>query len=164
VDDCYIGTKIRKLSDKSKFNNMPVKPTASENESDFIGRCMSEEKESFPDQAQRYAVCKSKWDKSTMSKIKSTDKKVMARVAYDTKFEGINLGENSSACWENYIQVGTKMLDGREVPDCRGPIEAGINLQEDYPWETCIADQTERYGDEEIAKKVCGMIRSKYGR
>jgi hypothetical protein len=40
----------------------------------------------------------------------------------------------------------------------------GINLQEDYPWEQCIADQTARYGDEETAKKVCGMIRSKYGR
>jgi hypothetical protein len=47
---------------------MPVKPTASESEQDFIGRCMSEEKDSFPDNTQRYAVCKSKWDAENMSK------------------------------------------------------------------------------------------------
>lgn len=49
---------------------MPVKPTGDETEQDFIGRCMSEEKDSFPDQAQRYAVCKSKWDAENMSAIK----------------------------------------------------------------------------------------------
>lgn len=37
-----------------------------------------------------------------------------------------------------------------------------INLA-DYPWDQCIADQTEKYGDEETAKKVCGYIKSKYG-
>jgi hypothetical protein len=30
----------------------------------------------------------------------------------------------------------------------------------DYPWEECIIDQTERYGDEETAKKVCGAIKA----
>jgi hypothetical protein len=153
---------------------MPVLPTASENEQEFIGRCMSEENESFPDQAQRYAVCKSKWDKSTMSKIKSTDKKVMARVAYDTKFEGINLaaplekGPNDP-CWEGYVQVGTKDLDGREVPNCvpLSKIEMqleydGIDLAE-YPWDECIIEQTDKYGSKEIAEKVCGYIKSKYG-
>lgn len=30
----------------------------------------------------------------------------------------------------------------------------------DYPWEECIADQMERYGDEETAKKVCGAIKA----
>lgn len=30
----------------------------------------------------------------------------------------------------------------------------------DYPWEECIADQIERYGDEETAKKVCGAIKA----
>jgi len=52
---------------------MPVKPEGKETEQEFIGRCMSEEKESFPDQAQRYAVCKSKWDATeTMSAIKAS--------------------------------------------------------------------------------------------
>ena len=31
---------------------------------------------------------------------------------------------------------------------------------EKYPWEECIADQVEKYGDEEIAKKVCGAIKA----
>lgn len=30
----------------------------------------------------------------------------------------------------------------------------------DYPWDECIADQMERYGDEETAKKVCGAIKA----
>jgi hypothetical protein len=97
---------------------MPVKPTASESEDQFIGRCMSEEKDSFPDESQRYAVCKSKWDTSNMSKITDTNKKVMAKVAYNTKFEGINLAEGDNPCWSGYEQYGTKIMDGREVPNC----------------------------------------------
>ena len=98
---------------------MPVLPTASESEEDFIGRCMSEENASFPDEAQRYAVCKSKWDSTNMSKIKNTTAKVMAKVAYNAKFEGINLAEGlEGACWDGYEAIGTKMLDGREVPNC----------------------------------------------
>ena len=38
----------------------------------------------------------------------------------------------------------------------------GISLA-DYPWSDCIADQTERYGDEETAKKVCGKIKAESG-
>ena len=33
-------------------------------------------------------------------------------------------------------------------------------IMKDYPWEQCIADQIERYGDEETAKKVCGAIKA----
>lgn len=36
-----------------------------------------------------------------------------------------------------------------------------VNL-EDYPWDECIAEQTERYG-EEAAPKICGYIKEKYG-
>ena len=99
---------------------MPVKPTSSENENEFISRCMSEENSSFPDEAQRYAVCKSKWDSDNLSKIKDTTSKVMAKVAYDTKFRGIKLVDDGleGACWEGYEAIGTKMLDGREVPNC----------------------------------------------
>ena len=46
---------------------MPITPRKSENEEEFIGRCMSEEKDSFPDETQRYAVCKSKWDAENLS-------------------------------------------------------------------------------------------------
>lgn len=33
---------------------------------------------------------------------------------------------------------------------------------EDYPWEDCISDQEERYGDPEIAKRICGWIKANY--
>jgi hypothetical protein len=100
---------------------MPIQPGATEDEQTFIGRCMSDEADSFPDEAQRYAVCKSKWDRQDMSKIKDTTEKVMARVAFETKYAGINLMAEDgldSACWDGYEAIGTKMLDGREVPNC----------------------------------------------
>ena len=99
---------------------MPIRPGQSENEQEFIGRCMSEESSSFPDEPQRYAVCKSYWDRGKMSKIKNNvSAKVMARVAFDAKYEGINLAEGlEGACWEGYEAIGTKILDGREVPNC----------------------------------------------
>jgi hypothetical protein len=31
------------------------------------------------------------------------------------------------------------------------------------PWEDCIAKMMDEYGDKDIAEKVCGMIKSKYG-
>ena len=100
---------------------MPIRPGKSENEEQFISRCMSEESESFPDEPQRYAVCKSYYDREQMSKITDTKQKVMARVAYDSKFEGIRLAEDDGlegACWDGYEAIGTKILDGREVPNC----------------------------------------------
>ena len=99
---------------------MPVKPTSAESEDQFIGRCMSEENDSFPDETQRYAVCKSKWDKENMSKIKDTSAKVMAAVVYNTKYRGINLLAEGleDACWDGYEAIGTKDMDGRQVPNC----------------------------------------------
>jgi len=34
----------------------------------------------------------------------------------------------------------------------------------DYPWDECMEDQMERYGDEETARRVCGAIRARYGK
>lgn len=103
---------------------MPIKPSSSENEQEFIGRCMSIETKDYPSD-QAYAICKSKWDSENMSKFSSPYDRV------NSKFNSIRIkktlmekfGENSDACWEGYIQVGTKILDGREVPDCRGPVD-----------------------------------------
>ena len=156
---------------------MPIRPGASETKDEFIGRCISEEVGAGYEQTQAAAICYSKWDRRELSKQKFGDpqRRVQAKLNFEKKYEGINLaplekGPNDP-CWEGYVQVGTKDMDGREVPNCvplskiEMEIEAsGVNLAEDYPWETCIADQTERYGSEEIANKVCGMIRSKYGR
>ena len=44
----------------------------------------------------------------------------MARVAFDAKYKGINLMAEGldDACWEGYEAIGTKDMDGREVPNC----------------------------------------------
>jgi hypothetical protein len=106
---------------------MPVdKPKAGETRDEYLGYCIPKEIEAGYEKEQAAAICISYYDKDKMSKIKDTSSKVMASIVYNEKFRGINLtnlGENSDACWDNYIQVGTKTIDGREVPDCRGPIE-----------------------------------------
>ena len=39
-----------------------------------------------------------------------------------SKFEPLEKGEDDP-CWESYVQIGTKIVDGREVPNCV-PMEA----------------------------------------
>ena len=81
---------------------------------------VGEEVSAGKEQDQASAICYSYWRKDKMSKIKDTTSKVMAKVAYDTDFRGIKLQDDGleGACWEGYIAIGTKMLDGREVPNC----------------------------------------------
>jgi hypothetical protein len=58
---------------------------------------------------------------------------------------------------ENKIRIQTK--DGVIVQ--RENVEQMKKYKmEKYPWDECIADQVEKYGDEEIAKKVCGAIKA----
>jgi len=52
----WINKRIK--HDDGKTN--PVRPRRGESERDFVSRCMSEEKQSFPKQKQRIAVCLSK--------------------------------------------------------------------------------------------------------
>jgi hypothetical protein len=96
---------------------MPIQPGKTENEQEFISRCMSEETQDYP-QDQAYAICKSKWDRQEMSKITDMSKKVMARMVYDEKYKGINLAGLEDTCWPGYEAIGTKDLDGRQVPNC----------------------------------------------
>lgn len=153
---------------------MPIpKPSASESQNDYVGRCMSEISGEYP-QDQAVAICISTYRREGMKKIKDTDKKAMARIKYDTEFSGINLaplekGPNDP-CWEDYVQVGTKVVDGREVPNCVPLSKLALELEADcmcqlaeYPWEQCVLEQTDKYGSKEIAEKVCGYIKSQYG-
>jgi hypothetical protein len=154
---------------------MPIKPGSSENEQEFISRCMSAETKDYP-QDQAYAICQSKWDRRELSKQKFSDpqKRVQSKLNFEKKYEGINLaplekGPNDP-CWEDYVQVGTKTMDGREVPNCVPLSKIEIEMEADcmcnlaeYPWEKCIEDQMKRYESKDIAEAVCGMIRSKYG-
>ena len=98
---------------------MPIpKPEGRETEDKYISRCISDIASEYDVEGQAYAVCKSTYDKDNMSKIKDTSAKVMARVAYDTKYKGINLKDANDPCTDGYEQYGMKDMDGRQVPNC----------------------------------------------
>ena len=100
---------------------MPVNINKGESENEFISRCIGEEIGAGYEQSQAAAICYSYWDKENMSKITEMSSKVHARVAYDTKYRGINLLAEPSledACWEGYIAVGLKPMGDRMVPNC----------------------------------------------
>ncbi len=99
---------------------MPIKVKPNENKEEFIARCMSVEKDSFPEEAQRFAVCISTYERKELSEQKFSDplKRVQSKLNFDKKYEGINLISFDAPCYKDYEQIGTKILDGREVPNC----------------------------------------------
>ncbi len=99
---------------------MPIDIKTGEKEEEFISRCIADEVSAGKETDQAAAICYAYWRKDKMSKITDTASKVMARVAYDTDFRGINLLADGleDACWDGYEAIGTKILDGREVPNC----------------------------------------------
>lgn len=103
---------------------MPVdKPKAGETKEKYLEYCIPLEIEAGYEAAQAAAICISYYDKDKMSKIKDTTSKVMAKIAYDTKFRGIRLGgilpngeyEFEDPCWDGYEMIGMKD-DG--TPNC----------------------------------------------
>jgi hypothetical protein len=52
----------------------------------------------------------------------STAEIVASKMAKVSKFKGINLTKLDNgledACWDGYVAIGTKIVDGREVPNC----------------------------------------------
>ena len=97
---------------------MPLDPPKSgESRDNYLNYCIPIEVQSGKEVDQAAAICNSYYDKDKMSKIKNTSEKVMARVAYNEKFRGINLAGLEDACWDGYEAIGTKDMDGREVPN-----------------------------------------------
>ena len=97
---------------------MPVNINKGESKDEFISRCIGEEVGAGYEQSQAAAICYSYWDKDKMSKMTEMSSKVHARVAYDTKYRGINLKDAGDPCTSGYEQYGMKDLDGRQVPNC----------------------------------------------
>lgn len=92
---------------------MPVKPKAEETEQEFIGRCMSEEKDSFPDSTQRIAVCISKWENREMSATEDItdvndelETEVAQGFAYATKESQEFATLPSTDCMEKHKSAG----------------------------------------------------------
>jgi hypothetical protein len=99
---------------------MPIpNPKGGESQNEFVSRCISQISNEYP-QEQAYAICINEYE-SNMSM--TTQKKVNKKMARISQLRGINIsaqGEVDLAepCWEGYEQYGTKILDGREVPNC----------------------------------------------
>jgi len=109
---------------------MPIKPQPNEDKSTFIARCIETEVGTYgKDMPVATAICYSYWDRQEMSKLRTSQERFTAKLKYSQTFRGINLQDGDSPCWDNYIQVGTKIVDGREVPDCRGPVEDMESVQ-----------------------------------
>ena len=101
---------------------MPIPtPTAAETEEQFVSRCIGEISGEY-EQEQAAGICYSTYRQETKMSTQGKISSLLRQEAYKG-INLVNLGENSEACWDDYIQVGTKILDGKEVPDCRGPIE-----------------------------------------
>ena len=98
---------------------MPVdNPKAGETEEQYLEYCIPAEINAGKAQDVAAAICYSNYRREKMRKIKDTSAKVMARVAYDTKYKGINLKDANDPCTEGYEQYGMKDMDGRQVPNC----------------------------------------------
>ena len=101
---------------------MPIPtPKSGETQSDFVSRCISEIYDEYG-QEQGSAICYSTYRENRMSKL-STIERAMAKISEIRKHEGINLYPSGEVnmklpCWEGYEQYGTKIVDGREVPNC----------------------------------------------
>ena len=97
---------------------MPIPNKESgETEENYIGRCMSAIGDEYP-QEQGLAICYGKFRENM-----NTESKIASKLSQIKKYEGLNLkavyAEGlEDACWEGYEAIGTKMLDGREVPNC----------------------------------------------
>jgi hypothetical protein len=88
---------------------MPVKVNPSETEQEFIGRCIGIEKGYGKDTDQATAICYSIWENRNMNK--SNEQRVLSKI------NRINLLD-PNPCQTGYIAYGTKIKDGREVPNC----------------------------------------------
>jgi hypothetical protein len=101
---------------------MPIKPKSGETEQDFVSRCIPTEIEAGKSNDVAAAICYSVFKEGKMNK--STTNRVADKInKLSNNYKGINLSVDGEVnmeepCWKGYRQYGTKMLDGREVPNC----------------------------------------------
>lgn len=104
---------------------MPIpNPKGGETQDEFVSRCIEAIYDEYGEK-QSAAICYNKFRENM-----NTESKVLNRIKKfrEEELKGINLMEDGSVnleepCYSGYRQYGTKIVDGREVPDCRGPIE-----------------------------------------
>jgi len=104
---------------------MPIpNPQAGESQDDFVSRCVSQIYDEYG-QEQSVAICITKYNEMNSIKRKNEQKSVLSRMNKyrEDELKGINLKDDGSydlkePCWSGYEQYGTKIVDGREVPNC----------------------------------------------
>jgi hypothetical protein len=92
--------------------------------------------------------------------------KIRKELFKDKKPNKMEEGEMENPCWEGYEPYGTKMLDGREVPNCV-PVEAK-KVKEGFPIPSpnssedeqnyisrCISEISSEYDQEGQAYAIC---------
>lgn len=121
-------------------------PTANEEEDPYLARCIVVLYPEYYDQTIATALCADKYQrKTTVTNLKKQNLNTM-KAKPMSDFDRKKLE----------FQV---MLLKKELA------EKGIRLAEEgtsYPWDTCIAEQTEKYGADS-AERICGWIKSEYG-
>jgi hypothetical protein len=155
---------------------MPIpKPTSAETEEAFVSRCIGEIYDEYG-QEQSAAICYNTYRKAEGM---SGDRLVASKINQFNKYKGINLATDGleDACWDGYEAIGTKILDGREVPNCvpitemeRIPIEiVGDNEEkvleylpevkpkemEDVYLKRCIVVLYPEYYSQQMATALC---------
>ncbi len=98
---------------------MPIpKPTAGQAEQEYVSECIREIIDEYG-QEQAAAICYNTY----RSESNMTAQQKIASKFREIQYKGINLfaeegGSLEDACWSGYQAIGTKILDGREVPNC----------------------------------------------
>ena len=97
---------------------MPIdKPKSGETEEEYLAYCIPAEIKAGYEMEQATAICYSTYRTETKMGTQALVTSKMRELAY----KGINLAEGDGlegACWDGYEAIGTKILDGREVPNC----------------------------------------------
>ena len=97
---------------------MPIdKPKAGETQEEYLAYCIPAEINAGYEQEQASAICYETYRKETgMSGVN-----LIASKLREIQYKGIKLAEGDGledSCWDGYEAIGTKVLDGRIVPNC----------------------------------------------
>lgn len=95
---------------------MPIPKVSGETEQEYVSKCIPAIIDEYG-QEQAAAICYSTYRTEVGM---SGERLVASKINQLSKYKGINLAEGGleDACWEGYEPIGTKILDGREVPNC----------------------------------------------
>jgi hypothetical protein len=94
---------------------MPIPSVKSgQSEAEYVSECISAIFDEYG-QEQSAAICYNTYRKEVGMK---GERLVASKINQLNKYKGINLKEEGDPCWSGYEQYGTKILDGREVPNC----------------------------------------------